>query len=181
MNAFEGLEYLRAALIAAGIPAERVTVGMEMARPNAHSNAPNAAVYNQTSMVRREKRRMRVAASVLDPAVPDALGAVRNSLASMTTTAIVEITERSSADMQNVLAKLVTHLIEVPLVSGDGTVIPLPCPEDGWAVTWNDHDAADQVSVTLAVAVPGVLWRDHPIIPIDIVVQYRLDGGSPDE
>lgn len=181
MNNTEAQDYLRDALIRAGMQADRVLIGMELARDTTHRTAPSASVYAVETVVRREKRMRRITAEQLDPPVDGALSGVRRGLAAGVTTYEVTLAERGPADMQNLLSRLLTHLVTVPLVDRSGERHPVLPPEGELKVGWNDHDEMGQVVVTFRVDMPFVLWQDHPVIPINIVVQYRLEGGNEHE
>lgn len=184
MNATAILQYVRTGLIKAGLPEKRVTVGMELARPIAHDAAPSASVYLQASRVRRKKQVTRITAAQLQPPVEGAVGGNRTSLMSGTTYAFVTIQERTLEGLENVLSKFLEYLGDTRLVDRVGQEYVVLTEDQELTVEWNDHDAQDLATVSFQIPFPSVVWRDHPLYPIDIELQFRIDlagADNPDE
>ena len=160
-------------------------VAMELGRPSNTDSVPSASVYCLESRLRRQSGKVRIDLAELKNAPADAVGGMRHTLMGGLTWFEVSLSQPSMADMQNTLARLLEYLITEPLIDQAGNSYSVLTEgaekERDLVLIWNDHDQEDRVICSFQLPVPGLLWRDHPLLPIDIVLEYRLDGGHPDE
>ena len=185
MNVVEALKYLTAGLVAAGYKPRQVQAAMELAAPANTDSVPAASVYCVQTRLQRQSGKVRIGADELKPPVDGAVGGMRHTLMGGLTWFEVTLTQPSMPAMQNALARFLEYLIRTPLVDGAGNSYDVLKEgndrERELIVTWNDHDAKDRVTCTFQLPLPGVLWRDHPLLPVELFVEYRLEGGNPDE
>lgn len=185
MNVVESLAYIRAGLLHAGFTPAQVLVAMELARPSNTDSIPSASVYSVVSRYTRAARRERIPASALREAASGATGGTRRSLMDGFTWYEVLITARTMADAQSYLTGFLSYLITTDLVDAAGKEYRVLSEgserEKELVIQWNDHDQQDRVTCTFTLPLPGIVFQEHPRYPIDIEVQYRLEGGNDHE
>lgn len=185
MNVQEALDYLKAGLLKAGYKPHQVMLSQDLAGPNNHDSVPSASVYALESRLTRQMGKVRIPLSELADAPAGAVGGIRQKLMGGLTWFEVTLTQPSMPAMQNALAALLEYLARTPLIDRAGNSYDVLTEgnerERELTVVWNDHDQQDRVTCTFQLPLPGIVWRDHPLMPIEIVVEYRLGGGNPDE
>lgn len=185
MNVQEALDYLKAGLLKAGYKDWQVMQSQDLAGPNNHDSVPSASVYALESRLTRQSGKVRIDLSELTDPPDGAVGGIRHKLMGGLTWYEITLTQPSMQAMQNTLAALLEYLARVPLVDRAGNSYSVLSEgndrERELSILWNDHDQQDRVTCTFQLPLPGIVWRDHPLLPIEIVVEYRLGGGNPDE
>lgn len=185
MNVVEGLTYLKSGLVTAGLKPTQVVTGMDLTRPANTDSVPGASVYCVQSRFTRSSRRERITAAQLRVQVDGATGGVRRSLMDGLTWFEVTVAHKSMPLMQNCLTDLLAYLAETPLADSTGkkyTVLGEGTDQERELfITWNDHHQEGRVTATFQLALPGIVFTEHPRLPIDIEVQYRLEGGNDHE
>lgn len=185
MNITTGLDYIRAGLLQAGLKPAQVQMAMELGKPANRDGVPAASAYALDSRFRRDARKTRIPASEVRPAVPGAVGGIRHTLMSGLTWYRIQLDHRTMPEMENLLSKFLEYLAATDLIDAEGNrwnvLTEGQDKERELILTWNDHDEQGRVGVTFDLPLPGIVWRDHPLIPVEIVVQYRMAGGQDDE
>lgn len=187
MNVVESLEYLKAGLLKAGLKPHQVLTAMELAKPNNSDSVPSASIFALESRLSRQSGKVRITAVEVVPPVDGAVGGLRKTVMGGLTWFEVQVSHNSMAAMQNTLAQFFEYIITTPLIDRAGNKYRLLADGDASQrdreiqIVWQDHDQADRVRCSFQLPIPGVIWHDHPLIPIEIIVQYRLEGGNPDE
>lgn len=177
MNVVEGLAYLRKGMEQAGMTRQQLHVGMDLQSPANRDSTPSVSIYLVATRYRRSSRKAKV--------TTNSGQAVRRSLMDGFTWYQVTLKHKSMPEMQAVLNKFLAYLVETNLVDAAGNIYPVLTEGDGreleLIVTWNDHDEQGVVTATFQLPLPGITFKDHPLVQIEVLVEALIEGGNPDE